>query len=68
MTKKVLIQSKELELAAEKAGGFVAAPGTLTPDAEKEREFAAIRRYSIEHNIPISKLTPSDYRNIGIHQ
>ena len=68
MTKKVLIQSRELDIAAEKAGGFVAAPGTLKSDSEKEREFTAIRQYSLKHNIPISKLTQSDYKIMGITQ
>ena len=68
MTKKVLIQSREIDLAAEKAGGFVAAPGTLKADAEKEKEFTIIRQYSIKHNIPISKLTKNDYSNMGIAQ
>ena len=66
MTKKVLIQSRELELAAERAGGFVAAPETLEVNATKEQEFTTIRRYSLTNNIPVSRLTKSDYKNMGI--
>lgn len=68
MTKKVLIQSKALEQAAERAGGFVAAPGTLKPNPKKENEFALIRKYSLQHGIPISMLTQDDYKKMGIQQ
>lgn len=66
MTKKVLIETQELERAAEKAGGFVAAPGTLKRNPKGEREFAIIRQYSLKHKIPISQLTDQDYQNMGI--
>lgn len=66
MTKKVFIPTEELEEAAEKAGGYVAAPGSLIANPDGEREFSAIRQYSIMHNKPISKFTDEDYRKIGI--
>ena len=66
MTKKVLIQSRELENAAEKAGGYVASPGSLRDNPAGMREFSAIRRYSIQEKKPISQLTEEDYRKIGI--
>ena len=66
MTEKVLLQSRELERAAEKAGGYVATPGSLKVTAEGMRQFSAIRQHSLRHNKPVSKLTSDDYRKIGI--
>ena len=68
MTKKVLIQSRELDRAAEKAGGYVAAPGSLRDNPDGMREFSAIRQYSIKKNKPISQFTKEDYKNIGINR
>lgn len=66
MTKKVLIQICELDAVAEKAGGYVAAPESLRANPRGEREFSAIRKYSLVSGKPISKLNHDDYRKIGI--
>lgn len=68
MTKEVLIQIRELDAVAEKAGGYVAAPGSLCENPKGEREFSAIRKYSLASGKPISKLNRDDYRKIGIDQ
>lgn len=68
MTKKVLIESRELEAIAEREGGYVAPPWSLSKNPQGEREFSTIRQYSLKHNKPISKLTPDDYRQMGISQ
>ena len=66
MTKKVLIQSQELERAAEKAGGYVAPPGSLRNDSKKKRDFSAMRQYSLKTKKPISQFTDEDYKKLGI--
>ena len=68
MTKKVLIESRELEAMAEKDGGYVAPPWSLPSNPEGERDFSRIRQYSLKHGKPISKLTAEDYRRIGVSQ
>ncbi len=66
MTKRVLIQARELDRAAEKAGGYVAAPGSLRTDPKAEHEFSVIRNYSLQHKIPIPELTADDYARMGL--
>lgn len=66
MTKRVLIQSREFEKAAERAGGYVAPPGSLKVNLKGQQEFTAIRQYSLQHGKPMSKLTEEDYKKIGI--
>lgn len=66
MTKKVLSEIRELDAAAEKAGGYVALPGSIKPNPKGERDFTAVRQYSMKHKIPVSKLTSEDYQKIGI--
>lgn len=66
MTKKVLSEIRELDTAAEKAGGYVLSPGSVRPNPKGERDFTAIRQYSMQNKIPVSKLTNEDYRKIGI--
>ena len=66
MTKKVLIESRELETMAEKDGGYVSPPWSLPKNPQGERDFTTIRQYSLQHNKPISKLTSEDYRRMGI--
>lgn len=66
MTERILIEAREFEAAAEKAGGYVAPPWTLSPNPQGEKEFTAMRRYSIEKGKPISSFTEEDYRAIGI--
>lgn len=68
MARMTLIQDHELEAAAEKAGGFVAAPWSLEENPKGMREFSAIRQYSVQHNKTISELTDEDYRMIGIER
>ena len=59
-------EMRELDEAAERAGGYVALPRTLPPNPQGEKEFTAIRRYSIEMEKPISAFTEKDYYAIGI--
>lgn len=59
-------EMRELDEAAERAGGYVAPPWTLSPNPQGEKEFTAMRRYSIEKGKPISSFTEEDYRAIGI--
>lgn len=66
MTQKALAQIRELDAAAEKAGGYVADPRTVKPNPKGERDFAAARSYSRQHGIPMHKLTDNDYKKIGI--
>ena len=40
-------EMRELDEAAERAGGYVALPRTLPPNPQGEKEFTAMRRYSI---------------------
>lgn len=47
-------EMRELDEAAERAGGYVALPWTLPPNPQGEKEFTAMRRYSIEMEKPIS--------------
>lgn len=68
MTKRVLIQSRELEKAADKAGGYVAPPGTMKKNSSEMEQFSAIRQYSLQHKKPISRMTPEDYKEIGIRR
>ena len=68
MTKKVLIESRELETMAERDGGYVSPPWSLAENPQGEKDFSTIRQYSLKHNKPISKLTPEDYRQMGIAQ
>ena len=42
-------EMRELDEAAERAGGYVALPWTLPPNPQGEKEFTAMRRYSIEN-------------------
>ncbi len=49
-------EMRELDEAAERAGGYVALPWTLPPNPQGEKEFTAMRRYSIEMEKPISVL------------
>lgn len=58
-------EMRELDEAAERAGGYVALPWTLPPNPQGEKEFTA-RRYSIEMEKPISVFTEEDYYAIGI--
>lgn len=58
-------EMRELDEAAERAGGYVALPRTL-PNPQGEKEFTAMRRYSIEIEKPISAFTEKDYYAIGI--
>lgn len=67
MTQSVLAQIRELDAAAEKAGGYVAAH-TVRPNLKGERDFTAVRRYSLQIGIPMHKLTREDYRRIGIRR
>lgn len=68
MTQKVLAQIRELDAAAEKAGGYVADPSTVRPNLKGERDFTAARQYSLQTGIPMHKLTREDYRRIGIRR
>ncbi len=68
MTKRVLIQARELENAAERAGGYVAPPGSLKENRAGMMKFSAVRQYSLQHNKPISQLTAEDYRKMGIQR
>lgn len=68
MTKKVLIESRELEAMAEEDGGYVAPPWSLPRNPQGEKEFSTIRQYALKHNKQISKLTADDYRQMGIAQ
>ena len=56
-------EMRELDEAAERAGGYVALPWTLPPNPQGEK---AMRRYSIEMEKPISVFTEEDYYAIGI--
>ena len=40
-------EMRELDEAAKRAGGYVALPWTLPPNPQGEKEFTAMRRYSI---------------------
>lgn len=66
MTKRVLIQAQEFEKAAERAGGYVAPPGSFKVSDKGHQEFTAIRQYSLRSGKPMSKLTTEDYKKIGI--
>lgn len=66
MTKKVLVQIRELDSVAEKAGGYVADPKTLRPNPDGEANFSKIRQYSLKHRIPMHKLSEEDYKKMGI--
>lgn len=68
MTKKVLIESRELDAMAEKDGGYVDPPWSLPNNPDGERDFSKIRQYSLKHGKPISRLTADDYRKMGIVQ
>ena len=59
-------EMRELDEAAERAGGYVALPRTLLPNPQGEKEFTAMRRYSIEMEKPISVFTEEDCYAIGI--
>ena len=59
-------EMRELDEAAERAGGYVALPRTLAPNPQGEKGFTAMRRYSIEMEKPISVFTEEDYYAIGI--
>lgn len=59
-------EMRELDEAAERDGGYVALPWTLPPNPRGEKEFTAMRRYSIEMEKPISAFTEKDYFAIGI--
>ena len=66
MTQKVLAQIRELDAAAEKAGGYVADPRTVKPNPQGEKNFSTVRNYSLKHGIPMHKLTAHDYERMGI--
>lgn len=66
MTERAVFNSNELERLAEEAGGYVVPPWDQKSDPKKEKEFAIIRKYSLKHGIPISKLTDKDYREMGL--
>ena len=66
MTMKALEQMRELENAAERAGGYVADPRTIKKNPKGEKDFTAIRRYCFERKISISDMTEEDYKNIGV--
>jgi hypothetical protein len=61
MTLKTLKQNSEIDAAAERAGGYVANPAELTPNKEGEDAFTAMRQFSREKGIPMSKLNASDF-------
>jgi hypothetical protein len=66
MTAKTLNEIRKLDAVAERAGGYVANPSRTKPNPSGEREFAAMRRYSVEHGVPMSSFSDSDYRSMGI--
>ena len=66
MTKRTISKIQALDAAAEKAGGYVMHPSQIKSNKEGERAFTVLRQYSLEHKIPISKLSDSDYEKLGI--
>lgn len=59
-------EMRELDEAAERAGGYVTLPWTLPPNPQGEKEVTAMRRYSIEREKLISAFTEKNYYAIGI--
>ena len=57
---------EELDVVADRAGGYVLPPWDLEENPEGMRKFSAIRQYALENNKPISQFTEEDYRNIGV--
>lgn len=66
MTKKVLIEIRELEAAAERAGGYVTTPWDRQADAAKCKEFSALRQYSLKTGKPMSRFVDADYISAGV--
>lgn len=59
-------EMRELDEAAERAGGYVALPWMLPPNPQGGKAFTAVRRCSIEMEKPISAFTEEDYYAIVI--
>lgn len=68
MTAKVLKQIRELDAAAEKAGGYVLPPSEARVSKKREAEFSVMRQYSLKHKKSIQKFTDDDYRAMGIQR
>lgn len=66
MTQEILKQIRELDAAAERAGGYVLSPEEGRTSERAKREFTAMRQYSLKHNKPIREFTDADYRAMGI--
>lgn len=66
MTQQTRKKIRELEEAAEKAGGYVTPPWELQYSEDGERDFTALRRYSLKIGKPMSRFTREDYKNAGV--
>ncbi len=59
-------EMEALDRAAERAGGYVTPPWELENWEEGMKEFSRMRKYSLEHKIPITQFTKEDYQKLGI--
>ncbi len=68
MTQEILKQIRELDAAAERAGGYVLSPEEGRASERARREFSVMRQYSLKHKKPIREFTEADYHVMGIHR
>lgn len=61
MTAKTLKQIKQIDAAAERAGGYVMDPAKITRNPNGEKAFTEMRQYSREKGIPMSQLSDSAF-------
>lgn len=66
MRRETLKKIRALDAATAEAGGYVLSPSEVRVSKKAEREFTAMRHYSLEHKKPISQFTDADYRALGI--
>lgn len=66
MTEQDIMDMRELDRLAEKAGGYVLPPSSVKHSKKFEEDFTIMRKYCVEHNKKIAELTIEDYDIMGI--
>lgn len=66
MTEQDIRDMRELDEAAERAGGYVADPRTVKRDEKFEKDFSTMRQYCLKTRKKFSELGEEDYKKMGI--
>ena len=66
MSEQDIRDMRKLDEIAEKAGGYVAPPGSVKHSKKFEEDFTVMRKYCVEHKKRFSELTDNDYDIMGI--